>query len=107
VQDKLLVIDPVGFYEMIQLESAASVILTDSGGVQKEAFFFQVPCITLRGETEWVELIDGGYNCLAALHAAGIEKQVLAALQRGYDWNVNLYGDGSASEKIVSILESV
>ena len=60
----MLVIDPVGFLEMSWLLAKCSLVLTDSGGVQKEAYFHKKPCITLRDETEWVELVDAGCNRL-------------------------------------------
>ena len=60
-------INPVGYLDMINLLSHSSIVLTDSGGLQKEAFFFAKPCVTLRNETEWVELVDGGFNL--AVHA--------------------------------------
>ncbi|MDT9106017.1 UDP-N-acetylglucosamine 2-epimerase, partial [Escherichia coli] len=61
----LHVLDPLPFLDMVALEQAASVILTDSGGVQKEAFFYRVPCITMRDETEWLETVELGWNQLA------------------------------------------
>lgn len=105
VQRYLRVIDPVGFFEMIQLESEAELILTDSGGVQKEAFFFQVPCIVLRDETEWVELVEGGFNQLMKSDLA-LETQVKQLLHLQCDWKVPLYGEGNASNKIISILSN-
>ncbi len=61
---RLTAIQPVGYFDMVQLERHAAVIATDSGGVQKEAFFYGIPCVTLREETEWVELIELGWNRL-------------------------------------------
>ena len=69
-------IDPVGYLEMLALEKQARMILTDSGGVQKEAFFFGVPCVTLRTETEWTELVEAGWNRVVGLKTDAIVEAV-------------------------------
>jgi len=98
--------EPVGYVEMLQLEKAASVVITDSGGVQKEAFFQQTPCVTARTETEWVELVEHGLNRLADPHdAASIPAAVEAALAAEWPADLpDLYGDGHAAEAMVNIL---
>jgi UDP-GlcNAc3NAcA epimerase len=97
-------LDPVSYLDMIQLEANGKVILTDSGGVQKEAYFAQVPCVTLRGETEWVELVEHGFNTLAGHEPGRIGKAFDAMVERSISLNADLYGDGKASEETVSIL---
>jgi len=99
------VIDPVGYLEMIWLIQNASLIMTDSGGLQKEAFFFQKPCITLRDETEWVELITHNFNQLG-----GADTQKILELYKNHqfatDYSVNLYGNGTASQTIVKYMKT-
>ena len=95
-------IDPVGYLEMIAYEAACSAVLTDSGGVQKEAFFFQKPCITMRDSTEWVELVKTGWNTLTG---ADTEKIINAVTNLHIpDTYPTLYGDGNCAKKICGIL---
>ena len=100
--ENIILIEPVSFIDMIALEKNAQKILTDSGGVQKEAYFYQVPCITLRDETEWVETVADGWNCLVG---ADVEK-ILAAIHdfSPADDQQGHYGDGKAGEKLVKVL---
>ena len=94
--------DPVSYLEMLILESEATVILTDSGGVQKEAYFFRVPCITLRAETEWVETVELGWNTLVDDRVEDILKAARDPRKGSFDGNP--FGTGDASVRIASIL---
>lgn len=100
---KLLCIEPVGYFDMLILEKYAQLILTDSGGVQKEAYFFRVPCVTLRSETEWVETIELGWNQLCQIKEQDIVEKARSATVG--EWKP-VFGDGTASGKIVDILQN-
>ena len=97
----LQIIEPVGYLDMIELERNASVIATDSGGVQKEAYFHRVPCVTLRDETEWTELVASGWNRLCGVKSPmQLAKLIISSVgKNGQD--VNLHGGGQAAELIV------
>ena len=98
----LKLIEPVGYLGMVRLEQSARMILTDSGGIQKEAYWLRVPCVTLRDETEWVETVQAGWNIVTAADTARIV-QAVRAFNPPADHPL-LYGDGHAAERIVALL---
>ncbi|MEO6058463.1 MAG: UDP-N-acetylglucosamine 2-epimerase (non-hydrolyzing) [Candidatus Limnocylindria bacterium] len=99
-------IGPVGYLEMVALERSASAILTDSGGVQKEAYLAGVPCLTLRTETEWPETVSAGWNRVIGNDPAGLRAAVADALDMDLGQaRPDLFGNGAAAERIVSALE--
>lgn len=100
----LKVIDPVGYLDMIRLQSAARLIITDSGGVQKEAYWLGVPCVTLREETEWVETVLAGWNTLVGTDPAKITAAVRKL--KPNETRPPLYGDGKTAHRIEGILSS-
>lgn len=99
--DDLRLIEPLGYLDMIRLEQSARMILTDSGGVQKEAYWLRVPCVTLREETEWVETVAAGWNILTAADTASIV-QAVRTLNPPPD-HPPLYGDGLAAQRIAAL----
>jgi len=95
-------IEPVGYLDMVTLTSSARLVLTDSGGLQKEAYWLGVPCVTLREETEWVETVEAGWNALA-----GSDTDRIVSTARTFDppsLRPSLYGDGGASRLCVDLL---
>jgi len=99
----IIAIDPVPYMETVALLRSASALLTDSGGMQKEAYFFGVPCITLRDETEWVETVELGWNTLVGTDPARIVEA--ASTRTRPSARPSVYGDGHAAEAIVAVLE--
>jgi UDP-GlcNAc3NAcA epimerase len=100
-------IQPVGYFEMLKLINNASLVITDSGGLQKEAFFFRKYCITLREETEWIELVDNGYNYLTGADVEKITQLAEAYFDKIISNKKNLYGNGKASQFITKVLSSI
>ena len=92
------IIDPVGYFDMIMLLKSCEMVITDSGGVQKEAFFFAKHCITLREQTEWVELVDKGYNLLVGSDIDKLRDAFDLFRTKKSDFSINLYGNGKAAE---------
>src|SRR5207247_6847944 len=96
-------IDPVGYLEMLVLEENAEAIVTDSGGVQKEAYFAGRPCITVRRVTEWTETVEAGWNVLVGTQPGRIADAMRTFRPAGD--RPTLFGDGHASERVVEALE--
>ena len=101
VPENVKIIEPVGYLDMLVLEENARLILTDSGGMQKEAYFFGVPCITLRPETEWLETVETGWNVLAGADTSAIVNGYQKAINSPPANRPNMYGDGAASLEVV------
>lgn len=101
-----LMIDPVGYFDMIELIKNCDLIMTDSGGLQKEAFFFKKACITLREETEWVELVEQGVNIIAGSETKSILNAYRRISRQPMNFNKAFYGKGNAGEKITKYLLS-
>jgi UDP-GlcNAc3NAcA epimerase len=101
----LVIIEPVRYLEMLWLINNCALVMTDSGGLQKEAFFFKKKCITLRNETEWVELVECGANILAGTNKQKILKSYYSILKRKINFSLfNLYGTGKAATNIIKTL---
>jgi UDP-GlcNAc3NAcA epimerase len=97
-------IDPVGYFDMIMLLKHCRLVITDSGGVQKEAFFFGKHCITLREQTEWVELVENGYNILVGSDSDKLKRAFELFSTKKSDFSLDLYGKGEAAERAAKII---
>ncbi len=100
-------IDPVGYFDMIELLKHCKMVITDSGGVQKEAFFFRKHCLVARDETEWTELVDLGYNFMVGAETEKIISTIEKVATSSVKFDVKPYGEGNAAEKIALILKNI
>lgn len=98
-------IQPVGYFDMIELLKNCSMVVSDSGGLQKEAFFFNKHCLVTRDETEWTELVDLNYNFMVGANREKIEQKALEIANNRGNFNEKPYGEGNAAEKIASYLK--
>lgn len=99
ITPEFTLIDPVGYFDMIMLLKNCKLVITDSGGVQKEAFFFGKHCITLREQTEWVELVENGYNILVGSDSDKLKNAFDFFTTKESDFSLDLYGKGQAAER--------
>ena len=99
-------IDPVGYFDMIYLISHSECVVTDSGGLQKEAFFFKKFCITMREQTEWTELVENGFNLIAGADKNKIISSFDSLINRQSDFSIDLYGTGNSAKIIAESLLS-
>jgi len=99
--------EPVGYLEIITLIKNCSLVMTDSGGMQKEAFFFKKPCITLRAETEWTELVNHGFNSLIGDNTENLYQTVIRMLNSEMNFDIDLYGNGKSSTSIAQIISEI
>ncbi|MBM4159056.1 MAG: UDP-N-acetylglucosamine 2-epimerase (non-hydrolyzing) [Ignavibacteria bacterium] len=104
VPEKVNVMEPIDYFESIFLQKNSKTVITDSGGVQKEAFMLNVPCITLRDETEWVETVKAGVNILIGSNKEDFIKAQQKFLNEKLKFPKNYYGDGTASLKIIKVI---
>ena len=102
IADHILLVDPVGYLDMVMLAGAARMVLTDSGGLQKEAYWLGVPCLTMRNETEWVETVGAGWNMLVGSDSEKIAEAVHSFAPSAL--SPVLYGDGCAAAKCLDLL---
>ena len=103
-ESSIYFIEPIGYLEMVYLLKNCCLVMTDSGGLQKEAYFFKKPCITLREETEWVELVENGFNILTGSDKNKIHNAFTLLLNKEISFDIDLYGNGKACERIVKEL---
>lgn len=98
------VVEPQGYFQMLYLLKSCSLVVTDSGGLQKEAYFFRKPCVTIREETEWVELVEHGVNIVVGADKEKIKDALMTFSNQKLNFDIDLYGNGLAAGKIVKYL---
>jgi len=101
IKPEFIIIEPVGYFDMIELIKNSALVMTDSGGLQKEAFFFEKNCVTLREQTEWLELVNNGFNILSKIDVDDIYNKFKIMSEKKSNFNIDLYGNGNASKYIV------
>ncbi len=105
-KNKFIIVEPVGYLESIYLIENSSLVMTDSGGMQKEAYFFNKYCVTLRDETEWTELVENGFNEIVGAETKKIKDAYNKLINKKFKTNIKLYGEGNAAEIIIKELLS-
>ena len=103
----ILFVEPTGYLEMLILTHNAGRVLTDSGGLQKEAYFLDVPCVTLRAQTEWPETLKNGCNVLVPIDEQEIMAKAAQPFRKKYVRHKNIFGDGKAAFKIIDALKTL
>lgn len=106
IETNFSIIPPVNYFDLLELLKTCNIVLTDSGEIQKEAFFFGKCCVTLKQETEWTELVKRGFNMLGSSDSEFILIAYQEMMDRKPDFNIDLFGKGKASEKIAEILKN-
>lgn len=106
IPSTIKILEPVGYLEMVYLLKRCELVITDSGGLQKEAYFFNKPCITTRDQTEWTELVDAGYN-----QVVGVDKEKILNAKDNFmthkpNFEISLYGEGNTAQKVIEALLS-
>lgn len=104
IELNVIVIKPLGYLEMIYLIKNCDLVITDSGGLQKEAFWFNKACLVLRNETEWIELVNGGFSMLSGAEPESIYVNYRTMIHKRLNFNVDLYGKGDSGKVIVEEL---
>jgi UDP-GlcNAc3NAcA epimerase len=98
---RIIILPPVSYWNILWLLNQADLVITDSGGMQKEAYFSQKSCIITRDETEWTELVEAGINIVTSANTARITKAYLDLIDKNFNAPLDIYGNGNTSEKIV------
>jgi UDP-N-acetylglucosamine 2-epimerase len=107
IVSNIVFVEPLPYKEMLELLLYSSMVITDSGGLQKEAYFAHVPCITVRDETEWVELVDSGWNKLCPPSTCSLAECTSQMLNIDRSLHPDFYGDGNTAHRILSIIEEI